>query len=37
MEEDINKLCKILDLKQIKIKENQNKSKFTLTTKDKNF
>ena len=38
MEEDINKLCKILDLKQIKIKkENQSKSKFTLTTKDKQF
>lgn len=38
MQEDINKLFKVLDFKQIKIKkENQSTSKFTLSTKDKQF
>ncbi len=38
MQDDINKLYKLLDLKQINIKkENQSKSKFILTTKDKQF
>ena len=38
MKEDINKLCKILDLKELNVKkENQSKSKFTLNKKDKEF